>query len=417
MNSFLIKNGRVIDPETKRDEVIDVLVEDGKITAIGTGMSFEGAEVIDATDKIVIPGMIDVHVHLRDMEQAYKETIESGTKAALQGGVTTLFAMPNTSPTLDSKEAIERYQKLIQDTAQVNVHIIGAITKGLKGKELADLDVYPELGIKFISDDGYDVDNENLLEQAYRKAKELGLTIITHPEMYAIAAGGVINKGKVSEHFDVFGQNNEKEWKAVERGLRLIEKTGAKGHFTHVTTKESVELVRKAKAKKLAITCDATPHHFSLTEEAVLTHGNLAKVNPPLRTEADRQAIIDGLKDGTIDLIATDHAPHSEQDKGGNLNHAAFGISCLDTAMASIITELHINQKMPLIDVIALFTLKPAQLAGLKRGRLQAGAPGEIVIMNLEEERVVKRMDFVSQGKNTPFDGIKLKGWPIKTLV
>lgn len=414
---ILIQNGRVLDPETQRNEIADVLVEDGKIAAIGTNLRAEGVEVLDATGKLVIPGMIDLHVHLRDMDQAHKETIESGTRAALAGGVTTVFAMPNTSPPLDNKTSIQRYQKRIKESAQVNVHVIGAITQGLPGKALAKLEVYPELGIQFISDDGFDVEDEELLEQAYRKAKALGLILITHPEMHSIAPQGVINEGVVSRHLDLPGQPNEKEWRAVERGLRLIEKTGARGHFTHVSTRESVELLRQAKAKGLPVTCDSTPHHFSLTEEAVLTHGSLAKVNPPLRTEADRQAIIAGLKDGTIDLIATDHAPHSKQDKGEDLKQAAPGLSLLDTAMASILTELHFNQGIPLIEVIRLMTLAPAKLAHLKSGRLQVGAPAEIIIVDLDEERTVDWSRFYSKGKNTPFQGMRLRGWPLQTFI
>lgn len=416
MSKILIKGGRVIDPESGLDRVTDLLVVDDEIKAIGTIETDPEIKVIDATGKIVIPGAIDLHVHLRDMQQTDKETIETGTKAARKGGITTLFAMPNTVPQLSSVKTIQEYLALLKD-ARVEVHIVGAITKDLEGKKLAAITDYPSLGIKFISDDGYDVNDEALLEAAYIKAKENDLILITHPEMSTIGEEGVLNEGKVSKKLGLPGQPNAKEYEAVERGIELALKTGARAHFTHISTKQSVELIRQAKKGSDLITCDATPHHFSLTEEAVLKHGSLAKVNPPLRTEDDRLAIIEGLKDGTIDCIATDHAPHTEADKPTDFVRAAFGISQLETSVASTLTELHFNQGMDLIRVIGLLTSSPAKLAGLRQGRLKEGYPADIVIVDLEAERVVDRMKFISKGKNTPFQGKKLKGWPVMTLV
>jgi len=416
MNPILIQNGRVIDPESNRDEVTDILVVGEMIEKIGKIEVEDGMEVIDAKNLVIIPGVIDLHVHLRDMEQADKETIESGTLAARKGGVTTVFAMPNTSPTLDSSVAIERYQELTKK-AHVETHLIGAITVGLGGQELAALEDYTKLGLHQISDDGRDVDDEGLLERAYLKAKELGLLIITHPEMHSIAPEGVINEGKISQQLGVPGQPNEKEWKAVERGLKLALKLGVRAHFTHVSTKESIELIRQAKKNSDLITCDVTPHHFSLTEERVLEVGSLAKVNPPLRAEEDRLAVIEGIKDGTVDLIATDHAPHREQDKTEDLKTSAFGISQLETSLASTITELHFKQGIPLIDVIRLMMLHPAQLTGLRQGRLKEGHPADLVLVDLMEEKKVDRMKFISKGRNTPFEGMILRGWPRMTMV
>ena len=415
MSKILLKNGRVIDPDTNRDEITDILIENDKIVRIGQIEPEDEMNVNDMTGKVVIPGVIDLHVHLRDMEQADKETVETGTKAARKGGVTTVFCMPNTSPKLDSLENINKYLELIKN-ARVNVHIVGAITKELMGEELAMIDEYPNLGIKFITDDGFDIDDEELLEKAYAKAKELDLIVMTHPEVMSITPNGVVNKGKISEQINVEGQPNEKEWKAVERGIRLAVKTGARAHFTHISTKESVDLIRKTKQESDLITCDATPHHFCLTEDEVIASGSQAKVNPPLRTEADRQALITGLKDGTIDAIVTDHAPHADKDKTDDLSKSAFGFSELEISLPASITELHFNQGMDLMDVIGLMTIKPAKLANINVGRIQEGFSADITIIDLDTEKVVDKNKFVSKGKNTPFSGKTLKGWPVMTI-
>jgi dihydroorotase len=416
MSKILLKNGRVMDPETGRDEVTDILIEDDKITKIGAVEPEDGMNVNDMTGKLIIPGVIDLHVHLRDMEQSDKETVETGTKAARKGGITTVFCMPNTKPQLCSVDYIKQYLELIKN-ARVDVYIVGAITKHLEGKDLADIDDYPDFGIKFITDDGFDIDDEALLEQAYQKAKDLGLIVMTHPEMINIAPDGVINEGKISEQLNISGQPNEKEWKAVERGIRIATKTGARAHFTHLSTKESVDLIRQAKLESGLITADATPHHFSLTEDEVLKAGSQAKVNPPLRTEEDRMAVIEGLKDGTLDAIVTDHAPHADSDKTDDLKSSAFGISQLETSLPASITELHFNQGMDLMDVISLMTIKPAKLANLNVGRLQEGFPADITIVDLDAEKTVDSSQFVSKGKNTPFNGKLLKGWPVMTII
>ena len=257
MSKILLKNGRVIDPANGVDETTDLLIVDQKISQIGEIKEGDGMKVVDCSGKIVMPGAIDLHVHLRDMEQEDKETIETGTLAARKGGVTTVFAMPNTDPQLCSTTAIERYMRLARNS-RVNLHVVGAITKHLEGKELANMEAYLNYGIQFVSDDGYDVNDEALLKEAYVKAKELGLGVITHPEMDSIGKGGVVNEGKVSKTLGVPGQPNEKEWKAVERAIRMAKKTGARAHITHISTKESVELVRRAKAEGLPVTSDAT---------------------------------------------------------------------------------------------------------------------------------------------------------------
>ena len=417
MSKILINNGRVIDPSTGRDEVVDVFIVDGNIDSVAAKIEPDAdTEVIEAEGKLVIPGVIDLHVHLRDLEQAYKETIETGTKAALKGGVTTVVTMPNTKPPLDCEGAILKYKKIIEETAAMDVHIAGAITKGQKGEELAELDKYPDLGIRFVTDDGFDVEDEALLEKAYKAADDLGLTLMTHPEMHKIAPDGVVNEGMVSKKLNIPGQPNKKEWQAIERGVKIALKLGTRAHFTHISTYDSVQLLRDAKKQSHLITCDATPHHFSLTEDEVLKQGGLAKVNPPLRTEEDRLALIEGLKDGAIDAIVTDHAPHSMDEKTDDLITSAFGISGLEILVPATITELHFNQGIDLMKVVSLMTLNPAQLAGFNSGRIQAGHPANITIIDLYTEKEVDPSTFVSKGKNTPFKGKKLKGWPVITI-
>ena len=415
MQKLLIQNGRIIDADTQKDEITNILIEDDTIKAIGNIEATPEMEVIDATGLVMMPGLIDIHVHLRGMDQADKETVETGTLAALKGGVTTIFAMPNTSPTLDSVESIQKYQALAKE-AHVETHVIGSITKNLAGKELADIDKYTDLGIRAISDDGHDVDNEVLLTEAYQKARENNLLLITHPEMHQIAPDGVVNEGKVSEKLGVPGQPNEKEWKAVERGINIALERGIRAHFTHITTKESVELIREVKRRTRLISCDVTPHHLILTEERVLEVGSFGKVNPPLRTEADRQALIEGLKDGTIDLIATDHAPHREQDKTEDLLSSAFGFSQIETSLASMITELHFNQGIPLLKIVEWMCLNPARMMNLPQGRLKVGHPADVALVDLKAEKTVDRLSFVSKGKNSPYHDMNFKGWPVRTI-
>jgi dihydroorotase len=416
-DTLLIQNGRVLDPDSGFDESVDILIKSGTISRIGNIPRKLARKSIDALGKLVVPGAVDLHVHLRDFDQCHKETIKTGTLAALRGGVTTVFAMPNTKPALDSAETIRRYQAIIRQRSAIQAHVCGAITKGLKGQELADLDQYAELGIRMITDDGCDVDDEALLEKAYANAKENGLVLMTHPEMKSIAPNGVVNEGKVSQKLGVPGQPNEKEWKAVERGIRLALKTGARAHFTHLSTKESVELMRQVKLKTDQITCDTTPHHLSLTEDLVLEKGGVAKVNPPLRTEEDRRALIQGVKDGTIDAIVTDHAPHAIEEKEGDVTQAAFGFTGLETLIPAILQELYFNQGMTLLKIFKLLTSGPAKIAGIDRGRIQIGSPADLTLIDLNRRATLRSDHFASMGKKTPFEGLTFRGWPVATFV
>lgn len=416
MSKLLIKNGRVMDPETGRDSVMDVLVEGTRITRIGKIDDSEVDEIYDAAGKLVVPGIIDLHAHLRDMEQSDKETISTGTEAALKGGITTVFAMPNTRPPLDRVENIQKYKDIISEDARITVNIAGAITRGLNGRGLADISSYSDLDIRFITDDGFDVNNEYLLEMAYREANANSIILMTHPEVNNISPDGVINEGRISNKLSVPGQSNQKEFKAVERAIKIADKTDGRAHITHISAKESVDLIRKAKADNQRITCDVTPHHITFTEDIVPEKLAKAKVNPPLRTEDDRQALINGIKDGTIDAIVTDHAPHSVADKQKDLMEAPFGFSGFEILVPAVITELYFKAGMDLLTVIRLMTLNPARIANIGKGRMQELYPSDIAIIDLETERPVDASLFVSKGKNTPFDGMKLKGWIEATI-
>ncbi len=416
MKKLLIEGGRIIDPETRTDKIADVLIEDGRIAAIDPADKPLDAEAFDASGLLVIPGAIDLHVHLRDFEQSQKETIQSGTRAALHGGVTTVLAMPNTRPALDSEESIKKYQELIDETAECDVMIAGAITTGLQGRSLAPFERYKSMGLKWVTDDGFDVNDEALLKEAYEKAKASGFIVMTHPEIDAIGKDGVMNEGELSRQLGTLGQPNEKEWKAVERGIRLALETGARAHMTHLSTKESIELIRQAKKQTDLVTCDVTPHHFCLTEREVQEKGGVAKVNPPLRTEADRQAVIEGIKDGTVDFLVTDHAPHSLEEKETDLTKAAFGFTGLEILVPAAIDELHFKQGIDLMKVVDLLTYQPAKLAGLPVGRLQEGARADLTLIDLNSEKEVISGDFQSMGKVTPLIGRRLKGWNVGTI-
>lgn len=416
MTNYLFKNGLVVDPASGRNEAADVLFNEAGILEIGTIIPDKSTKVIDVSGQLIMPAAVDMHVHLRAMEEAYKETIETGTRAARKGGIGTVLAMANTKPRLDSRETITHYQDLLK-SAWVRVFVAGAITKDLKGKTLAELDAYSKLGISVISDDGMDVDDEALFLQAMQKAKALNLLVMVHPEVHSIAPKGVINEGAVSQELGVPGQPNEKEWKAVERAIKLCRQTGARVHLTHLTTRESVDLVRGAKAEGLPITCDATPHHLALTEDIVRSHLSLAKVNPPLRTEADRQALISALKDGIIDAIATDHAPHSLEEKMKPLPDAAFGFSGLETFLPAVFTELYHRQQLPIETIVPLLTAQPATLMGIGDVSLKVGNRADITVVDLNLEKTVDGQQFVSLGKTTPFDGLPLKGWPTYTVI
>lgn len=411
---LLIENGYLIDPKSGKSGKYDVLIEDKKIMKIGTDLrnsgdcpAAAGLDVIDAAGKVVAPGLVDVHVHFRDPGFTYKEDIETGAKAAAKGGFTTVVLMANTKPAVDNEETL-RYVIEKGATTAIHVETCATVTKGLKGQEMTPMSQLKEAGAVGFTDDGIPLMDAEILRQAMLQAKELQVPISLHEENPSLITNNGVNRGKASEHYGIGGSPREAEIDLIARDLQIALETGAQVNMQHLSSKESIELIREARKKGSNIHGEATPHHFTLTEEAVITHGTLAKMNPPLREEADRQAIIQGLKDGTIDMIATDHAPHSSEEKAKSITEAPSGIIGLETALALGITELVDKHGMSLSRLLEKMSLNPAGLYGLNAGYLEEDGPADLIIFDPKQEWVVENM--VSKSQNTPFLGQTLKG-------
>lgn len=419
MGDLLIKGGRIIDPAQGLDEQADLLIEKGRVKAIGKNLEETGQAVLYADGLVVTPGFIDLHVHLRDPGQEWKEDIASGTMAAAAGGVTSVCAMPNTNPVVDNHTVVEYILRKAEREGKVNVFPIGAITKGQKGEELAEIGDMARAGIKAISDDGKPVANAEIMRLALQYAGMFNLPVISHAEDPNLAADGVMNLGPVATILGLRGIPAAAEEVMVARDLILAEMTGARLHVAHVSTAGAVNLIRQAKKRGVRVTAEATPHHFSLTEAAVRESGydTNTKVNPPLRSQRDLEAVIEGLKDGTIDAIATDHAPHHRDDKEVEYNYAAFGISGLETLLPLVLTKLVAPGHLTLAQAVALLTSGPAKVLGLDRGTLSPGSWGDVTVFDPEAVIIVRARDFYSKGKNTPFDGWQLQGKIVATVV
>ena len=406
---LLIEYGWIVDPVTGINTMANLLIEDGKIADISK-QPMPADQVIDAAGLVVAPGLVDLHVHLREPGLEYKETVETGCAAAAHGGVTTLVAMGNTKPVTDNPELV----KLVMDKAKttgVNVLPVGAVTVGMKGEELTDFAALKAAGVPALSDDGVPIQNEELLREAFLKAKELGMIILDHCEDKELVQNYAVNAGPVAEQLGLPGRPAIAEEMQVERDARLAEETGAHVHICHVSTAKSVDIIRQAKKRGVQITCETCPQYFTLTEQAVLEKGSLARVNPPLRTGEDVKGIIEGLMDGTIDAIVTDHAPHSQEEKAKPLAEAPSGMVGLETSLALTLTGLYHTGKLPLPWIVAKMSSAPALLLGLdKKGTVAPGADADLVIFDPDEEWVVDPAQFKSKGRNTPFGGMKVKG-------
>ena len=406
---ILIKGGRLIDPANNRDEVCDILVEDCKIAKIGAIKN--GADtVIDASGKIVLPGLVDMHVHLREPGREDKETIESGTRAALRGGVTSVLAMPNTDPCPDSVEHLALIKELAKTSAQANVFLCAAITLERQGKEVVDAEKLKNAGAIALSDDGASVDSDVIMLEAFKKAKAAGLCIICHSEDKALSAQGVVNLGLTSTRLGLRGVSRESEYKRVERDIELAQRAGCLVHIAHVSCAESVEIIAKAKKKGIKVSAETAPHYFTFSEEAVLGYDTNFKMNPPLRAKSDVLAIKQGLSDGTIDAIASDHAPHTENEKEIEFERAEFGVIGLQTALAAGITELVEAKILTLAELTEKLAVNPAKILGINKGTLSAGADADIAVISPDKVWTVKKGELVSKSKNSPFIGRTLKG-------
>jgi len=408
--SILIKGGRLIDPANKIDAVLDILIDDNKISKIAKDIKTQADTIIEAVGKIVGPGIIDMHVHLRQPGREDKETIVTATAAAAKGGVTTVLAMPNTSPAMDCAENIALLKEMISRDAKINVLVCGSITKGRLGKELSQAAMLKKNGAYALSDDGCSVDDDELMFEAFKKAKQAGILTICHCEDKKISGKGVINLGYNSTRLGLRGISNESEYKRVARDIELAEKAGAAVHIAHVSCRQSVEIIAKAKKKGIKLTCETAPHYFSLTEDALLGYDANMKMNPPLRSFEDLTAIKQGLKDGTIDAIASDHAPHTENEKDIEFERAEFGVVGLETELAVSITELIDTKLLDWSKLFEKLAFNPARILGVDKGSLSQGMVADIVVISGEKDWVVRKNELISKSKNSAFIGCSLRG-------
>ncbi len=410
-----IHGGHVVDPAGGIDEVTDVWVENGRIAAIG---KYDGkaANQIDADGLIVVPGLVDMHVHLREPGEEWKEDIESGSRAAAAGGVTTMCCMPNTRPRLDHAGVIRQVIERAETVGLCRLRPIAAVTKGLEGRQLTEMRELTRAGAVAFSDDGRPIWHAGVMRKALEYAASFDMLIIQHAEHLELTEGGAINEGWVSTQLGVRGMPVEGEDAMVARDIMLAALTGARYHIAHISSAGSVALLRQARARGLKASAEAAPHHFALTEDEVLSFNADAKMNPPLRTEADRQAVIEGLRDGTIEVIATDHAPHHEDDKRCGLECAAFGIVGLET-MLPVSLDLVRAGVLTMPELIAKMTCNPARLLGLEAGTLGPGSPADIAIFDAEATWTLERDRLQSKSKNTPWHGRQMTGRVTHTIM
>ncbi len=416
----LYKNARIIDPESNIDIVGDLVTKGDKVFQVVEGGFMDETltpdQVLDCTGLLLTPGLIDIQVHFRDPGQTHKEDMISGSRSAVSGGITTVVCQPNTSPVLDSTLTFEYLRLKSKEQAYCNVLAYGAISKNMEGKELTDMNNLHKAGAVGFTDDGLPVMNANLMRRAFEYSKGLDVVLAQHAEDLDLSNKGCINEGEVSIELGVGGIPNISESVIVQRDVAILEAVGGRYHLLHASVKESVEIIREAKKKGLNVTCEACPHHFILNDKQVLKSGSNAKMNPPLRSESDRVAIIEGLRDGTIDSITTDHAPHDIDSKDKPLQDAAFGIVGVET-MLPLSLKLYHDGVVGLSDLIAKMTCNPAKVINFDGGNLAPGSRADITVIDLDKEWVIETDKFHSKSKNSPFDGFKVKGKAVITVV
>jgi dihydroorotase len=417
MARLLIKNGRVIDPASHHDGVADVWIEDGVIKGIGVGLNASGAEVIDATGLIVAPGFIDMHVHLREPGFEHAETIESGSRAAAAGGFTSVCPMPNTKPVNDNATVTSYMIEKARRHAVVNVFPIGAITKGSAGEELAAIGSMKQAGAVAISDDGRPVMNARVMRRAMEFARSLGIPVINHCEDLHLSAGGDMHEGAESVRLGLRGIPGCSEDVMVARDILLAEVTGARYHVAHISSRHSVEMVQFAKTRGLAVTAEATPHHLALADRDMKPYDSNYKMKPPLRGSCDVTAVLEGIVNGAIDAIATDHAPHPGSEKMQEFESCPFGILGLETAIGVSLEQLVHPGKIGISRLVELFTTGPARILGIDRGTLSPGAPADVTIFSMDREWTYDVNKSFSKSRNSPFDGKTFKGGSVATVV
>jgi dihydroorotase len=445
MSSLLLTGGRVIDPANQVDSVADVLIRDGKIAAVGAGASAAAgdAQRLDVTGRVVCPGLIDLHVHLREPGQSAKETIATGTRAAAHGGFTTVVCMPNTAPSIDNPAAVALVREKAAREGVINVFVAGAITKNIAGEELAPIGSLKQAGVVAITDDGHCIQNNELMRRALEYARMFDLPVMDHCQDYALVTDGVMHEGYWSTALGLRGWPASGEDMIVARNILLAELTGTRVHCQHLSSARSVELLRAARARGVPISGEACPHHFVLTDAAVagseafwredgmavFGHGNGApmpawpkydtncKMNPPLRSAADREAVLQGLCDGTIEILASDHAPHCDFEKEVEFDYAPFGITGFDTELPLSLMQLYHSGRLPLAEVIAKFTINPAKLLKLGKGTLSIGADADVTVIDPDGEWTYDRTQSASKSRNSPFAGWRMKGRATAVIV
>lgn len=413
--SLLIKNGHVIDAASGLSAVRDVLVEDGKIKQVGEGLT--GDQVIDATGLVVCPGLIDIHVHFREPGFESKETIESGSRAAAKGGFTTVVTMANTQPRIDNAGMVEFVNRRARETACIKIRPAACATKGMLGVELTEMAELKEVGVVAVTDDGKDIADSGVMRRVLTYAKMVGLPYMAHCEDEALAEGGAMNEGYTSTILGIPAIPKAAEEIRIERNIRLAQITGAHIHIQHVTTAEGVDIIRRAKQRGINVTCESAPHYWTLTDDAVKSFNSNAKMNPPLREAHDVQGIIEGIKDGTIDCIATDHAPHTPTEKDVEFANAPFGIIGLETSLALTLTGLVHPGHISLERAIALLTVEGAKICSLNAGTLADGAAADVTIFNPNREKTLDLDDLASKSRNCPFLGMRVRGKVCYTIV
>lgn len=413
----LIRNGRVIDPASGKDGIYDILVEDGMIAGVDASIPKGDNDIIDAAGCFVMPGLVDLHVHFREPGFEYKETIKTGSMAAAHGGVTTVFPMPNTKPVIDSVDMYDKVQTIIDRDAVVNVHQVASVTLRQQGETPVDVAALKKAGCIAISEDGKSVMNSQVYREAMKAAAAEDVLVMAHCEDKNLVNGGALNEGVASRRYRVNGITNAVEDVIVARDILLSKETGCRLHLCHCSTADSVKLIKAAKDEGLKVTGEVCPHHFMLCDEDIIEDNADYKMNPPLRSRADMEAVREGLRNGTMDVISTDHAPHSAEEKAKPIGAAPFGITGIETSLCLTYTGLVLTGILTPMQMVEKMSYNPAKIAGIDRGTLLPGRPADIIIVNVDDEIVIDRNNFVSKGHNTPFDGYKVKGIVEYTIV
>jgi len=417
MASLLIKGGRVLSPEDSLDGELDVLVDDGVIREIGPQLATTADETLDARGQVVAPGLIDIHVHLREPGGEISETIETGLQAAVAGGFTAVCPMPNTKPIIDRPDLARAQIARARQLGLARVFPIAAVSMGSQGESLVDMAALVAAGAVAFSDDGRPVKTAGLLRRALEQAKSLAVPIIDHCEDPSLSASGVVNEGPVAKRLNLRGIPNSSEEVCVARDLIVAEAAGAHIHIAHLSTARAVEMVRVGKRRGIRVTCEVTPHHFTLTDEAVLEHGTRAKMNPPLRSRKDVEAVLGGIADGTVDALATDHAPHAPELKAKPMPEAPFGVIGLETALGLALTQLVHTGRISLAHLVVLMATHPARIINQPLGHLAVGGVADVTVFDPNLEWTYNAAEGRSKSRNSPFDGWKLKGAPTATIV